>query len=43
MNPNHQESKRTKNLYTLLCTFFLYLNPFMSYRDTKFQTNSDVF
>ena len=30
-------------LYTLLRTFIFYLNPFMSYRDTKFQTNSDVF
>ena len=29
--------------YTLLCTFIPYLNPLISYLDTKFQTNSDVF
>jgi hypothetical protein len=38
-----RSEERAMILYTLLCTFILYLNPFMSYRDTKFQTNSDVF
>jgi hypothetical protein len=38
-----RSEKRAMVSYTLLCTFIVYLNPFMSYRDTKFQTNSDVF